>query len=713
MPREAFDLPVIGRAAAVVPATINEEERTVEVCWTTGATVQRLRFEGWDIKIVDEELAVDEQSIRLERLRSGAPFLNSHNGWSLDAVLGVVVEDSVRLEGGRGYARIRFSEREDVEPIWRDIKAGIIRNVSVGYRVHEYRITEKDGERDHYLAVDWEPMEISAVAIGADPEAQMRSQEQHRAPNTCVLTRQDGTAAAAAEQKGTTMSGKNKAAASETGHDRSNEQGIETREGGKAPATPETPKAPAAEEKRAAPGGEQPKGQQPAAEQPSEERGTDAETVAQRAVAAERERTGTITELCRRHGLDGDFEQELIRTGATVAQAREKVLDKIAERDPFEGRSYEPAQPRREDGQAVGYRDAVTSALLHRHNPGAHDLTDGAREYRGMSLLEMARDALERQGVRTRGMSKLEIAGAVFEQRAAGYHSTSDFPAILANVANKTLRSAYETTPRTFSAWCRRATITDFKPVQRTQLSGAPDLEKVLESGEFQYGTMGESKETYALATYGKIIGITRQTLINDDLDAFTRIPTAFGASAADLESDIVYAILMQNPKMGDGTALFHSNHGNLGSAAVIDESSLTAAYRKYAQQTGIEGRKISVDPRYIIVPPGQRAVEARKHLTATTPASTSDVNTYANRLQVVEERRLIPSSGQDPWFLSADPARIDTVEYAYLDGQEGVFTETRMGFEVDGMEIKARHDFAAKAIDWRGLFKNPGAAPA
>ncbi|MDF1716177.1 MAG: hypothetical protein P1U75_05830 [Antarcticimicrobium sp.] len=103
MRRDAFDLPVIGRAAAVVPATINEKERTVEVCWTTGATVQRLRFEGWDIKIVDEELAVDEQSIRLERLRSGAPFLNSHNGWSLDAVLGVVVEDSVRLEGGRGY----------------------------------------------------------------------------------------------------------------------------------------------------------------------------------------------------------------------------------------------------------------------------------------------------------------------------------------------------------------------------------------------------------------------------------------------------------------------------------------------------------------------------------------------------------------------------------------------------------------------------------
>jgi hypothetical protein len=293
-----------------------------------------------------------------------------------------------------------------------------------------------------------------------------------------------------------------------------------------------------------------------------------------------------------------------------------------------------------------------------------------------------------------------------------GYHSTSDFPAILANVANKTLRAAYDSTQRTFVAWARRATITDFKPVSRTQLGGAPDLTKVLESGEFAYGTIGEAKEVYALATYGRVVAITRQTLINDDLDAFTRLPAAFGASAADLESDIVYSILMDNPTMGDGVALFHADHGNLGTAAVVSEASLSEAYRKMAQQTGLEGRLIRVMPASIIVPPGTRSVEARKQLTATTPANTQDVNTFANRLQVVEEPRLIPAAGQDPWFLAADPNRIDTVEFAYLDGQEGVFTETRMGFEVDGMEIKARHDFAAKAIDHRGLYKNAGAAP-
>ena len=84
-------------------------------------------------------------------------------------------------------------------------------------------------------------------------------------------------------------------------------------------------------------------------------------------------------------------------------------------------------------------------------------------------------------------------------------------------------------------------------------------------------------------------------------------------------------------------------------------------------------------------------------------------MNAFANRLETIEEARLIPAAGADPWFLAADPSRIDTVEYAYLEGSNGVTTETRTGFEVDGIEIKARHDFASKAIDWRGIYRNVG----
>ena len=108
-------------------------------------------------------------------------------------------------------------------------------------------------------------------------------------------------------------------------------------------------------------------------------------------------------------------------------------------------------------------------------------------------------------------------------------HSTSDFPDILAAVTNKTLRQAYEAYPRTFPLFCRQVLATDFKAMHRVQLGEAPQLLKVGESGEFKRGALGESKESYRIETYGRVIAIARQVLINDDLDAFTRIPAMYG----------------------------------------------------------------------------------------------------------------------------------------------------------------------------------------
>lgn len=698
MPRDTIDLPVIGREAELIPASINEADRTIEVVWSAGAVVRRVRWEGWDSRVeYDEELDMSANAIRLDRLNDGGVFLDSHNRFGgVTGALGSVVPGSVRVEGGKGYARIKLTSAPDAAPAIQRILEGTISKVSVGYRVHRFEITkpEKREDREVWRAVDWEPYEISAVTIPADAGAVIRSDESDgQRYFSCALTRCDQPAARAAfSQEEAGMPDENLNAGADTGA-AVLDRGAPSQVTGSQPAPQGSDRNAPVSVAAGAPA--------PAGGQSADIRS---------AIAEERTRVSEIGTLCARHHLDAVFRDTLIREGVDLDNARSRILDELVSSDPA-GRTVEraPAQARGNDDAA--YRDAMAGAILHRHDPGANALDEGMRAFRGLSLLEMSRHILERNGFSTRGLSKMEVAGAAFTQRAAGYHTTSDFPAILANVANKTLRGAYDRTPRTFGAWARRATIVDFKPVQRTQLGGAPDLEKVLETGEFQYGTIGEAKEVYALATYGRIISITRQVLINDDLDAFTRVPSAFGASAADLESDIVYSILMQNPNMGDGTALFHADHGNLGTAAKITEASLSQAYRSFAEQLGLEGRKISILPQHILVPPGSRSVEARKQLTSTTPSSTADVNPYAGRMTIVEEARLIPSSGEDPWFLAADPSRIDTIEYAYLDGQEGVFTETRMGFEQDGMEIKARHDFAAKAIDHRGMFKNAGAA--
>jgi hypothetical protein len=112
---------------------------------------------------------------------------------------------------------------------------------------------------------------------------------------------------------------------------------------------------------------------------------------------------------------------------------------------------------------------------------------------------------------------------------------------------------------------------------------------------------------------------------------------------------------------------------------------------------------------KYLVVPASLETV-AEQYVTQTNIVYTksTDYNPFANKLQVVAEPRLDAAS-LISWYLAADPAQIDTIEYAYLEGQEGVYLESRLGFDVDGLELKARLDFAAKAIDLRGVWKNIG----
>lgn len=355
------------------------------------------------------------------------------------------------------------------------------------------------------------------------------------------------------------------------------------------------------------------------------------------------------------------------------------------------------------------YREGAQLAVLNRANPSAHKLDEKAREFRSFDLLDLGRDCLERAGIKTRGMTKDQIAIRAMQ-------STSDFPNILEAVVTKSLRAGYAGTLRTFTPFCRQATLPDFKQISRTQLGGAPSLKRVLEGAEYEQGVIGDGAEKYSVAKYGRLVAITWETIINDDLDALTRIPQAFGASAADLESDLVYAVLTGTSTMSDNVALFNGAHGNLGSSTPLADALATsptldpiAEMREMMLlQKGIEGRYISVRPKYLIVPPKLEQTALRLTSASFVAAKGGDINVQGVTLTPIVEARLHDTS-DTAYYGAAEPSTIDTIEYAYLQGHEGVFTETKAGFEIDGIQVKCRHVFGAKAIDWRGLWKDAG----
>ena len=692
---QMIELPALRRSAELAPNTIDPETRSVEVIWSTGARVRRAALFG---EPHDEELSMAPEHVRLERLNAGAPFLKVHAAHDLDAVIGSVVPGSARIENGQGIARIRISERDAVGDIWRDIEAGHIRAVSIGYQVHRFEVSKpaKDsgGARELWRAVDWTPFEISAVPVGADAAAGFRATEPI---NDCVLHRRDApTSQGASPMTDRTVPPADTAKQSnDTAVAEETQMTDDTTGATEAQSRASDTQTRAADRKAKAPKATP----DPAPEERS--RSVDTDALVTEARAQERERVSTIHGLADKLHLERGFADDLIKRGVSIDEARRLILDQVAAKADETRTFPHVSVPLGGRDATVTRREAISSALLHRYSPTLFPLEDAAREYRGMTLMELARESLETAGASTRGLSRDEVA-------TRALHSTSDFPEILAAVTNKTLRQAYEAYP----LFCRQVLATDFKAMHRVQLGEAPQLLKVGESGEFKRGTLGESKESYRIETYGRVVAITRQVLINDDLDAFTRIPAMYGNSIAQLESDVVWDIVTSNPAMADGTALFHGTHKNLASSgAALGVDSVGLARAAMRKQTGLDKKTVlNIRPAFLIVPAALELKAEQLVAQNLVPAQSGNVVPQSIRtLSPIAEPRLDAAS-ETAWYLAASPNQIDTIEYAYLEGQQGAYIETRNGFDVDGVEIKCRLDFGAKAIDWRGLYKNPGA---
>lgn len=651
---QARDLPMQVRTGSVRADSIDVEARTVDLVWSTGAEV--LRQDWWTGKRYKESLSLDPAHVRMDRLNSGAPVLDTHDTYSLAAVIGVV--QSATVDGSEGRATVRFARTPEVDPIWAKVEQGIVRNVSVGYRVHTYEKIESDDGPDTWRATDWEPMELSFVPVGADAGAGVRSENTKTYP--CTIR-----------------------------------------------ALPE----PAHVE-------EIPMSDAVSGNPPVDEARTETAIAAVIEAATVETRTETpakasfkeVTAAVRSVGLDTEFRDALFGKvedkGLTMEQARAAIFDHLAEKDE-QVRTTNHVQITRDEVDTT--RALVENALMHQAN-SAVPLEDGARQFMGLRLLELGTELARRNGINTAGMGIMERAGNVLgmNTRSGGMHTTSDFPYILANVANKSLRAGYDGAPRTFMPFCRKNTTTDFKTMSRNQLGSAPAMLEVNEHGEFKYGTIGEGREQYALGTYGRIVAITRQAIINDDLSAFTRIPSLMGNAAAYLESNIVYAILTGNPIMADGELLFSTAHANFqGTGSAPDVSTIDAAMLAIAEQTGLDSDDVTylnLEGRYLIGGPSTRLLRTQYTSANYQPTAQSGFNPYTGLIPITDSR-----ISDTSWYVAASPDQVDTIEYAYLAGQEGVYTETRVGFEVDGVEIKARHDFAAKAIDHRGLYRNDG----
>ena len=471
----------------------------------------------------------------------------------------------------------------------------------------------------------------------------------------------------------------------------------------------------------------------------------DVKKAAREAVAADRERAAEITALCKQFEIDEALIDQLVRGDFTIDEARAKVLEKEGERRKALPVGGGPAAfvslgaNRTVDGLEAAISDAILlragAPLVEfdeddravRDENGALAIRkphERSKQFRHLSLIGMARAYLATVGVPgAQEMSKTKAASlALNRQKLARLggeisslaQSTSDFPLILANTTGRRLRAAYEETPSTWQTWARRNTAPDFKNIEPVTLSEAPDLVARSEGGPIIYGMLAETREVYALVEYVRGLKITRRAIINDDLSAFDRIPQLLGAAAMRLEDTVVYAILTANPVMADGVALFNAAaHANDAAvAAAVTVASLNIGRTAMATQQGLAAAAdLNLVPVALLAPWAISGVVDQLLRSTADPAGANAgvANIWQNRLQPVYNARLDRNSAT-AWYLAADNSQIDTIEIAFLEDEQTPVVKSETDFDTEDVKVAVRHTCAAKAIDWRGLFRNTGA---
>lgn len=436
---------------------------------------------------------------------------------------------------------------------------------------------------------------------------------------------------------------------------------------------------------------------------PASVQSTDNAAIAAQARAEEKARVSAVTALCNKHGMSAAFTRDLIESDATVEAATAQILEALA--DP--GRTTPTAELTADAHDKM--RAAAADWLVARAGLAKHD---PANPFKGQTIEGVAREVLEFNGVRTRGMGREAVI------KAAITHSTSDFPNIFENALHKSMLGGFEAAAPAWPRFCRTSSLSDFRPHLRYRPGSFADLLPVLENGEYKDGSIGDAERASITAVRkGRILNVSREMLVNDDMSVFSGVASYLGQAAARTLDKDVFALFALNGGNGPtiaatGQPLFHSTHANIitsGGAAPTMEG-FEAMRVLMAQQKDPGGNDfLDIRPAVWLGPLGLGG-RARQ-----TNAAEYDDEATKNQRRPNISRGLVrdivdtPRLTGNPWYLVADPAVAPVFEVGFLDGIQVPQLEMEESFRSDGIAWRIRYEYGVAAIDYRGIVRNPG----
>ena len=690
----------------LIEASNGAKPKVVGVAYSGG----KMNLPGWRHPVVVDLAGME--------IPESVPLLTNHEN-KTDSRIGLI-SAAVRNNALEITGEI-VSDSKDAADIIAQGKAGADWQLSIGADVKECELVKgsrevngQEVEGPFYHIKKSTLREVSVVAVGADAHTNMKVNAKFN------LVNQEGEAMNnKSETKSVSaVSAPNDAVPPEKKPEPEQKPGNPANKAGEPANKPGEPeKKPDNAEKK--PGQAAAEATPPAIQASAGDVAATACEAAQNAVKAERERISAIQAIC-----DGEFpeiEREAIAGGWTPEVVTKKVLETIRAERPAANVNIsvktapEGGELRKTIEAAMCLRVGVSADQLEK-SYGAKTVEAGMAEM-DMPLKQLLIECMKLDGIPySRGFDNETIRAAF---------SSVSLPGILSNVANKKLLQSYEAQPIIAMKLCSTGDLNDFKENDRFRLTDVGDLLPIAADGEIKDGGLIEESAKNQLDTYGKKFCLTRKMIINDDLGAFMKVPTAMGNRAARLIDQLFFSRLLSNPAQADGKALFSTNHKNLlsGASSALSSDSLKKAIQLFLDQVDADGQPISVEPKYLLVPTALKhlAIELTQGATLIMSGTDNAVRPALNvlsdeNLQVISSPYLGNSayegSSQTGWYLFGDPKTVDTWEIGFLKGKRTPTVERgETDFNTLGLWFRVYFDLGVREQDHRGMVKANGAA--
>ncbi|MFY0521014.1 hypothetical protein ACOMCU_24795 [Lysinibacillus sp. UGB7] len=415
----------------------------------------------------------------------------------------------------------------------------------------------------------------------------------------------------------------------------------------------------------------------------------------------ERQRSAEITRICRNFDLTPD---EFISSGKTIDQVRQIVLEK-----QLEGRSPVSTGVKIISDEGDKLRLAAIDGLAMRAGASITKPAEGAKQFQGMSLRDLAKETLRMEGIPN--------AYRLNDEDLLRQHltPTSMFSGIIDQTARTVFEKAYTEAETTYQEWVKTGTLTDFRPTKTFQAGTAGELLLVSENGELKHDDPNaEEGPVRQLLTVGRQFTMSRQMFINDDVGFISQMPALYAQSARLGINRLVYRTLATNPAIWDGKQLFHEEHANIGKGSAPSVAALSEARRLLKKQKAAGGEvNLNIPARFMLVPTSLETAAAQLISTPVDPSATNPnvVNPFYNKFTIISDPELddVNENGEKEWYVTADKLR-SPIQVDFLNGIDMptiVMKQApagQLGFVWD-----IYMDYGVSIVDYKTAIKNPG----